>query len=99
MVSITLDSQPGPAFGKTVLATAVYAPGGKGVSGSNDWTWNTLQATPRGLTAQGLKIQRLWSEMRGQFQVDGSTDGGQLKAAIAPKLKIPVEKVMLPRSS
>lgn len=51
VVGIMLDSQPGPAFGKTVLATAIYAPDGKGVSGSDDWTWNTLQATPRGLTA------------------------------------------------
>lgn len=95
VVSITLDSQPGPAFGKTVLATATYVPDGKGVSGSDDWTWNTLQATPRGLTAQELKIQRLWGEMRGRFQVDGSTDEGRLKAAIAKKLKIPAEKVML----
>ena len=95
VVGIMLDSQPGPAFGKTVLATATYAPDGKGVSGSDDWTWNTLQATPRGLTAQELKIQRLWGEMRGKFQVDGSTDEGRLKAAIAKKLKIPAEKVRL----
>lgn len=67
VVNITLDSQPGPTFGKTVLATAVYAPDGKGVSGSDDWSWSTLQATPRGLTAQELKIQRLWGEMREQF--------------------------------
>lgn len=95
MVSITLDSQPGPAFGKTVLATAVYAPDGKGVSGSDDWTWSTLQATPRGLTAQELKIQRLWGEMREQFQANGFTDEGRLTAAIAKKLKVPAEKVML----
>lgn len=95
VVSITLDSQPGPAFGKTVLATAIYAPDGKGVSGSDDWTWSTLQATPRGLTAQELKIQRLWGEMRKQFQANGFTDEGRLTAAIAKKLKIPAEKVML----
>lgn len=95
VVGIVLDSQPGPAFGKTILATATYAPDGKGLSGSDDWTWNTLQATPRGLTAQELKIQRLWGEMRGKFQVDGSTDERRLKAAIAKKLKIPAEKVML----
>ena len=84
VVSITLDSQPGPAFGKTVLATAIY-----------DWTWSTLQATPRGLTAQELKIQRLWGEMREPFQANGFTDEGRLTAAIAKKLKIPAEKVML----
>ena len=95
VVSITLDSQPGPAFGKTVLATATYAPDGKGVSGSDDWTWNTLQATPRGLTAQELKIQRLWGEMREQFQANGFTDEKGLTAVIAKKLKIPAEKVML----
>ena len=95
VVSITLDSQPGPAFGKTVLATAIYAPDGKGVSGSDDWTWSTLQATPRGLTAQELKIQRLWGEMREQFQANGFTDEGRLTAAIAKKMKIPAEKVML----
>ena len=95
VVGIMLDSQPGPAFGKTVLATATYAPDGKGVSGSDDWTWNTLQATPRGLTAQELKIQRLWGEMREQFQANGFTDEKGLTVAIAKKLKIPAEKVML----
>lgn len=86
VLSITLDSQPGPAFGKTVLATAVYAPDGKSVSGSDDWTWSTLQATPRGLTAQELKIQCLWGEMREQFQANGFTDEGRLTAAITKKM-------------
>lgn len=95
VVNITLDSQPGPAFGKTVLATATYAPDGKGVSGSDDWTWSNLQATPRGLTAQELKVQRLWGEMREQFQEDGTTDEKRLKAAISKKMKIPAEKVKL----
>ena len=95
VVSITLDSQPGPAFGKTVLATATYAPAGKAVPGPDHGTWNTLQATPRGLTAQELKIQRLWGEMREQFQANGFTDEKGLTAVIAKKLKIPAEKVML----
>lgn len=95
VVNITLDSQPGPGFGKTVLATATYAPDGKGVSGSDDWTWSNLQAAPRGLTAQELKIQRLWGELREQFQKDGSTDEKRLKAAISKKMKIPAEKVKL----
>lgn len=95
VVNITLDSQPGPAFGKTVLATATYAPDGKGVSGSDDWTWSNLQATPRGLNAQELKVQRLWGEMREQFQEDGTTDEKRLKAAISEKMKIPAEKVKL----
>lgn len=95
VVGVTLESQPGPAFGKSPLATVTYAPDGKGVSGSDNWTWDMLQATPRGLTAQELKIQRLWGEMRGQFQANGFTDEERLKAAIAKKLKIPVEKVML----
>lgn len=95
VVGIVLDSQPGPAFGKIPLATVTYAPDGKGVSGSDNWTWDMLQATPRGLTAQELKIQRLWGEMRGQFQANGFTDEERLKAAIAKKLKIPERKVML----
>lgn len=95
VVSITLDSQPGPAFGKTILATATYAPDGKGVSGSDDWTWSNLQAAPRGLTAQELKVQRLWGELRDHFQVNGFTDEERLTATIAQKMKIPAEKVKL----
>ncbi|OUO49247.1 hypothetical protein B5F76_14220 [Desulfovibrio sp. An276] len=65
------------------------------MSGSDDWTWSTLQATPRGLTAQELKIQCLWGEMREQFQANGFTDEGRLTAAITKKMKVPAEKVML----
>ena len=95
-IQVILDSQLAESFGSCQMAYAEYAPDGRGVSGNEDWTWQRVRAAERGLTKRELAIQRLWSELRGSYQKDGSTDEEALKAAIGKKLGIPADDVRLP---
>lgn len=95
-VGLVLDSQFGAGYGACQLATADYAPDGKGASGSDAWAWQMVQATDRGLSANELRIQRLWNALRGQFQNELGTDEPALRQAIAKQMGLPVAEVAFP---
>ena len=95
-VHVILDSQAGGSFGSCQLATAQYAPDGRGVSGSQDWTWQMVSAAENGLSEQELHIQRLWGELRDSFQKGGVTDEPALKAAIGKRLGLPAGQIAMP---
>lgn len=96
-VSVVLDSQFGTDFGVSQLASAQYAPDGKGVSGKDNWTWQLLRVVEHGMTARELEAQHLWGELRGQYQTpQGTTDEAALTAAIAKKMGVTEKEADVP---
>lgn len=95
IVSVVLDSQfTQNLYGNSILAHCVYAPDGGGITGDQGWTYNNVsRAQPRGLSTQELLVQKLWGEMRGQYQKDGITDEEALTKAIAEKMGIAPQDV------
>lgn len=52
MVGVVLDGGFKKPAANIQLARCNYAPDGKGVSGTDNWTWNDVRAADRGLTAE-----------------------------------------------
>lgn len=96
-IGVVLDSLPGGDSAACQLATADYAPDGKGISGKENWTWNGVRAAETPFSDQELEMQQLWGEMRKDFQTSaGETDEAALSRAIGKRMGIPTSKVTLP---
>ncbi len=75
------------------LATADYAPDGKGNSEmATPFTWE-VEAVKTLPTEQAKKITELWQSNKPKFQKNGMTDEPELKKFIAGKLNIKVSDV------
>ncbi len=95
-VSVVLDAQIGVDSVSSQLAVADYAPDGKGISGTDNWTWQYVKAARTPFSQSELEMQYLWSSMRGQFQTASGTDEARLSEAIAQKMGITASEVTLP---
>lgn len=99
-VTVTLISQLAvAASNEAPLARAVLIPDGRGFDGRTPGPVWTLEAAPRGLTAQELEYQRLRVELRSRCQTpDGLTDEAALRAAIARRMGIRQDRLRPPRN-
>lgn len=99
-VTVTLISQLAVAASdETPLARAVLIPDGRGFDGRTPGPVWTLEAAPRGLTAQELEYQRLRIELRSRCQTpDGLTDETALRAAISRRMGIREDRLRPPRN-
>ena len=55
MVGVVLDGGFQKPAANIQLARCNYAPDGKGVTGTDNWTWNDVRAADRGLTGEELR--------------------------------------------
>lgn len=95
-LSVFLSDMPGPqSWEGTRLAQCSYSRDNGGWSGDQGWTWADMKVAPRGLTDQEREMKRLWGELRGQYQKDGSTDEDALSAEIAKRMGIQPDQVTL----
>lgn len=95
-LSVFVSDIPGPqSWQGTRLAQCDYSPDKGGWSGDQGWLWQNVQAVPRPMTDQEREMKKLWGEMRGKYQKNGSTNEAALKNAIAKKMGIASEKIGL----
>ena len=95
-LSVFVQDQPGAqSWEGTRLAQCSYSRDNGGWSGDQGWTWSDVRVAPRGTTDQEREMKRLWGELRGQYQKDGSTNEDALSTEIATRMSIQPDQVTL----
>ena len=96
VVFVILEPSAALAGQGSALASARYAPDGKGF-GAQDWTWE-VSSSREPIDPQQLRIAEAWLEQKGSFQVDDGfggtkTDDDALSKAIAKDFGISPDEI------